>query len=185
MKPFLCLLLFISILFFPECKKTKPAIDQLPPETQTGAGTFGCLIHGKVFKPKGEPFAGSVSSASYQYLNSELSKGYFFSVNAKNSNSNGLTLVYVNTDSLSIQQGQTIVLEKFGKKGSASAGYYIGMISTSTEYLTTLSVTGELKITKFDETQRIVSGTFWFDAVNDKGEKVQVREGRFDMHYTL
>ncbi|MEJ7676398.1 MAG: hypothetical protein WKG06_00655 [Segetibacter sp.] len=30
---------------------------------------------------------------------------------------------------------------------------------------------GELKITKLDETNRIVSGTFWFDAVNKNGEK--------------
>ena len=59
------------------------------------------------------------------------------------------------------------------------------MISTSTEYLTTSSIKGELKITKFDELNRIVSGTFWFDATNSDGEKVQVREGRFDMNYTL
>ena len=42
---------------------------------------------------------------------------------------------------------------------------------------------GKLIITKLDEINQIVSGTFWFDAVNDKGEKVEVREGRFDVHY--
>lgn len=78
-----------------------------------------------------------------------------------------------------------MILEKYGKKGSASGGYYIGMIYTSTEYLTSSSVTGELKITKLDEINRIVSGAFRFDAVNKNGEKVQVREGRFDMNYTL
>ena len=26
---------------------------QLPPETQTGANTFGCLVNGKVWLPKG------------------------------------------------------------------------------------------------------------------------------------
>lgn len=29
----------------------------------------------------------------------------------------------------------------------------------------------------------IIAGTFWFDAINDKGEKVQIREGRFDWQY--
>ena len=29
----------------------------------------------------------------------------------------------------------------------------------------------------------IQSGTFWFDAVNEKGKKVEIREGRFDMHF--
>lgn len=43
---------------------------------------------------------------------------------------------------------------------------------------------GELTITHLDEERQIVSGTFWFDAVNKQGEKVQVREGRFDMRYT-
>ena len=38
--------------------------------------------------------------------------------------------------------------------------------------------------TRLDEVKQIVSGTFWFDAVNDKGEKVEVREGRFDMIFT-
>lgn len=76
MKPYLHLLLFIS--FFLGCTKNKPAVDQLPPETQRGAGTFGCLIDGKVFKPKGDIFGGPISSASYQHLNSSLSNGYFF-----------------------------------------------------------------------------------------------------------
>jgi hypothetical protein len=42
---------------------------------------------------------------------------------------------------------------------------------------------GELKITKIDVSKSIVSGTFWFDAVNSKGEKVEIREGRFDWNY--
>jgi hypothetical protein len=27
----------------------------------------------------------------------------------------------------------------------------------------------------------ILSGTFWFDAVNDIDEKVEIRDGRFDL----
>jgi hypothetical protein len=30
----------------------------------------------------------------------------------------------------------------------------------------------------------IASGTFWFTAVNDKGDTVKVTNGRFDVHYT-
>jgi hypothetical protein len=43
-----------SMLCFAQCKKdnnnTNP-VDRLPPATQTGAGTFGCLINGQVFTP--------------------------------------------------------------------------------------------------------------------------------------
>jgi len=45
------------------------------------------------------------------------------------------------------------------------------------------SMNGELHIARFDRILGIVSGTFWFDAVNMEGEKVEIREGRFDMKY--
>jgi hypothetical protein len=41
----------------------------------------------------------------------------------------------------------------------------------------------ELTITRFDPNRRIVSGRFWFDATTGSGEKVEVREGRFDIGY--
>ncbi|MBW7840687.1 MAG: hypothetical protein H3C36_13855, partial [Chitinophagaceae bacterium] len=43
---------------------------------------------------------------------------------------------------------------------------------------------GELWIKKLDPVNQIVSGTFWFDAVTANGQKVEVREGRFDVRYT-
>ena len=43
--------------------------------------------------------------------------------------------------------------------------------------------TGELKITRLDVSNSIISGTFWFDAVNANGEIVQIRSGRFDWNY--
>ena len=48
--PFLAILLIAA-----SCKKTKTeseSPDQLPPITQTGANTFGCLINGNVWLPK-------------------------------------------------------------------------------------------------------------------------------------
>ena len=57
----------------------------------------------------------------------------------------------------------------------------------SIEQLPTLNevkvIKGELKITYHNYNNAILSGTFWFDAVNSTGEIVQVREGRFDIHY--
>lgn len=35
---------------------------------------------------------------------------------------------------------------------------------------------------KFDETNNIASGAFWFNAVNLTGDTVKVTDGRFDMH---
>lgn len=56
-------------------------------------------------------------------------------------------------------------------------------VSQPISFETTNTVTGELKITKLNTQQRIISGTFWYDAINPKGDIVKIREGRFDMHY--
>lgn len=48
------LLLVIPLALLLGCKKTSPApADQLPPATQTGANTFGCLLNGQVWTPQG------------------------------------------------------------------------------------------------------------------------------------
>lgn len=97
-----------------------------------------------------------------------------------------LTGVAINTDSLQIKANSTYILEDFFKKHAASGQYFVADNNNiSTEYLTKPTITGEMKITRLDEINRIVSGTFWFDAINSSGVKVQVREGRFDMKYTL
>ena len=44
--------------------------------------------------------------------------------------------------------------------------------------------TGELKITKLDFTNNIVSGTFWFDVKDNQNVVHQIRDGRFDMKFT-
>ena len=183
MKRYFCLLLFISFsFFFAACKKNKSAINQLPPETQTGAGTFGCLVDGKVFKPKGDPFGGPILSCAYQYIDS----GYNFQLKAKQDIGNGLLSIGIFTNGLAISQGVIIKLYEPYVKGRSYGlhGKYTSEGSGSL-YHTQPSGTGELHITRFDETNRIVSGTFRFDAIDSNGEKVEVREGRFDMNYTL
>ncbi|WP_277633172.1 hypothetical protein [Avrilella dinanensis] len=51
--------------------------------------------------------------------------------------------------------------------------------------LTTSEYTGEMTITRFDLEEEIVSGTFWFDLENPwTGEAIEIREGRFDTHFS-
>ena len=58
----------------------------------------------------------------------------------------------------------------------------ISNIYSSNQFYTTNLLNGELKITKLNTQQRIISGTFWVDAILS-GEKIEIREGRFDMRY--
>ena len=43
---------------------------------------------------------------------------------------------------------------------------------------------GVLTITKFDKSNQIISGKFWFNAKSSGGETVRITEGRFDVKYT-
>ena len=46
--PMKLLQLVLSLLLLPGCQKADPApVDPLPPATQTGANTFGCLLNGQ------------------------------------------------------------------------------------------------------------------------------------------
>jgi hypothetical protein len=98
---------------------------------------------------------------------------------------NAISDVGIFTDSLKIKEGK-ISIDLVRKQGHAY-GQFIGegknlgldkiLHQTSDIYK------GELWIKKYDSVNHIVSGTFWFDAVNSLGEKVEVREGRFDMRF--
>ena len=72
------------------------------------------------------------------------------------------------------------------QNGKAYATYLIGNSYNGTNEImyTSASNTGELKITKLDFTQNIVSGTFWYDVKDNQGVIHQIRDGRFDMHFT-
>lgn len=85
---FLFCLLSLSVLLLTsaKCRKDKNnnPIDQLPPETQTGANTFGCLVNGEVFKPGGAQLNGGSLNSVYQFIMPNTSSGYTFGVSAKN-----------------------------------------------------------------------------------------------------
>jgi hypothetical protein len=152
-------------------------IDQLPPATQIGANKVGCLVNGEVFLPKGSnPFGSPIVNCHYQYVNDTWN----FSLGYSNNQQEHLRGINVASKGVELQQGQTypLVLQS---NNSCYASY--GR-STIPQYYTNNINIGELKITKLDQVNNIISGTFWFDAVNSNSEKVEIREGRFDMQYT-
>jgi hypothetical protein len=176
----LSIVLIFIILSASRCKKDPVnPIDQLPPETKTGANTFGCLIDGKVFIPKGNPLGGPIKKASYQYLNN----GFYFGISGiDKSNPEDVTDVGIRADSVILAIG-TFSLTKYGAKGYLGGVGFSKIMQLSVEYYTNEIQSGQLVIKHFDTINQIVSGTFWFDAKNTNGQIVQVREGRFDMPF--
>ena len=168
---FLLIFSFMVLL----CNQCRKHTDELPPETQTGAGTLGFTIDGKVYKMN---FPTAFSTYIYMNFPYPYSSGYFLTVGVSQTEWG----VGILTDSLQVFEGQTYFLNNNQfSKGKASASFDIsGKIYYSKPYLS-----GELMITKLDSLNQIISGTFWFDAIDTlSNTTVQIRDGRFDLHYT-
>ena len=181
MKQFI-LFFFCSLLIGSSCRKPKPVdpVKLLPPETQTGANTFGCLLNGQVFKPKGDPFAGPVIKAQYQLVNGKQG----FGISASRRNGDVREGIGVAGDSVKLFEGVFELAQV--DAGRFVAGYTYRDLNTISgiQYGTTATNRGQLTITKFDTVNQIISGRFWFDAIDTTtGKIVQIREGRFDLPY--
>ncbi len=166
------------------CKKDKDPVSQLPPETQEGKNTFGCLVNGQVFLPKGNGGLSPILTCYYQSIYPSVS-GFVFQVNANdNRTSDNLKSITINLDSFKLNSGMSILLNS-GHNGISGKGQRVsGNVLIPYRYNTSDGVTGMLDITMFDEINQIVSGTFWFNAVNSFGDSVHITQGRFDMKYT-
>ncbi len=171
------IIIFITALTLSSCDKDndKPEIEKLPPVTQTGANTFGCLLDGQAFLPGGGT---NPLDCVYQYTNG----GYYFALQGnKRDSENNLFDISVGTINLQIEENNTYQL-KDNQNGNAVGRFSISGVPRFTSSNT---YNGEVKITKLDKKNQIVSGTFWFDVLHPfTGQVVKIREGRFDMEYS-
>lgn len=177
-----CFVLIFFLLFSRmQCEKIDvPEIEKLPPVTQTGADTFGCLVNGKALTPRGYLFSGPVLVCNYQYV----TDGYYFVLGCSDQKTfpNEIHTVRIWARKLALEEKEYILSEK-GDLGNTYGTFEILSSPLENNFTTDQANQGKLIITRLDTEKQIISGTFWFDAINDKGEKVEVREGRFDMHY--
>ena len=161
-------------------KKDDPTLtplEQLPPATKTGANTAGCLVNGEAFLPKGFFPSGNLTCFYINQLNFSLS------INNKENNIIKGVSIYYSEETLEV--GTTYTLNTRYQTNAKTGEYVINESPFPNDdyYSTTNEIKGELVITRHDYDNAIISGTFWFDAINDIGEKIEVREGRFDMEY--
>jgi len=172
------LLIFSSLI---ACNKDddqtiEEAINQLPAATQTGAGTFGCLVNG-------EPFVHNEGQINcfYQYVDG----GYYFRISGNNFDYDyDIVSISLGTENKSIEQNHTYqVITR--ENGNTYGGGGIRVSPTMGETINTNeNYTGELTITKLDFENFIVSGEFWFNVKHPKtGDTVKIREGRFDSQF--
>lgn len=175
MKPNAWLLLLGVLLGLSQCKKKSPdPVDQLPPATQTGAGTFGCLVNGQVWMPQGNdgtsnytvsydtfPDGGLLEIATYRIDGPGVSDFQSLSLWTKQLNNPG---------AFSFQNTQTAIARFNDQKTNC-----FWRSSDPNTYRR-----GTLTLTRLDRQAGIISGTFEFTLAKPGCDSVRVTQGRFD-----
>ncbi len=140
-------------------------LDQLPPATQTGANTFGCLINGKPFVVSNT----SNQTAIYQGGVLQIGGGIDNSIMDKRISINISAPINLNTPyDLTLFPNNLAIFVNNGE------GCYYDYDHTTS---------GTLTITKFDQTNFIISGTFNFSTQTNECENINITNGRFDLQY--
>jgi hypothetical protein len=177
------LIVMLNLVLF-SCKKHVVApvtqLSLLPPATQTGANTFGCLAQGIALTPKNGPSVPGGLDLQCSYSSNYLS------IRAAADPGNGwLTQITIVTNTMPVSEGGSYALQDIaaGKGFGIDDQSYDNGISGMT-YETRKPSTGVLAITKLDPVKHIVSGTFHFNAVDDFADTIKITDGRFDLLYT-
>ncbi|MBS1988011.1 hypothetical protein JST56_03385 [Candidatus Dependentiae bacterium] len=170
------LLFPLLLILFLSCKKTDTIEEQLPPATHTGAGTFGCRINGKVFVPKG--YNGTGRANPHVIYDYDLQGRPFLSIEANRFKDRQI----VGSIYLLFSDISSVGNFEIPSKLSYSVGWIdiipgCGMGSLDT----TVIANGLGVITNLNVNNRIISGTFNFNAIKLGCDTVYITDGRFDI----
>lgn len=181
------LLLFTVFTVFVACNKdddptpepTIIEIDKLPAATQTGANTVGCLLNGKAFLPSGTRPGGGNPNPYCAYYHDQFVLNFSIIRNENNTSLEGTEQIMLYSVDTLLEEDSTYDIANFNE--NQYGAYVVYSLQDPNNFESTSEKVGKLHITRLDKTNNILSGTFWFDAVNEQGKKVEIREGRFDM----
>ena len=175
-----CLLL-LSTLLLTQCKlfkKDSPApVEQLPAATQEGKNSFGCLVNGQPWTPKGK--IGPTSNYRVNY-DPGYAKGTLnvIAYNVRSKDKNDQQYIGLYSDSLS--RTGTYPLSTLGRYGAGfddaltGCDYRLGVNDL------TVYTSGSLTITRLDMKVGIIAGTFEFTLAKPGCDTIRVTQGRFD-----
>ena len=144
-------------------------LDLLPPPTQEGKFTFGCLVNDTAWVPRTTVDMTSYYQGGILYIAAEF-KG--------KGREQNIQLVVRDT---ALSTNVAYDLATFPNHSAEFFWYYIDKNICTYEPENTLS--GTLTLTKFDKFNLIVSGVFEFTTAKKGCDTIQVTDGRFDMYY--
>jgi hypothetical protein len=169
---------WVLILFTGLFLTCKQSIDFLPPATQTGQNTIGCLIDGKDYVPDGggrslyvrtPPVVGGLSA---RYRGPGTAIRFFTFSSSKQS-----IEIYLDDHLL----GKHLLNTEYSK--AVLGGTHYGVCGSGNSYFyTSPKYTGWVNVSKSDTVSGIVSGTFEFTGADLNGNTVSITNGRFDLN---
>lgn len=166
----------LTILMAASCKKNKPTpkteLEKLPPITQTGANTFGCLLNGQAWIPKD-----NYGQASFKLdVDPALGNGIFVLSTVRylaNSTSTSFAI-----GSVACTNAGTYNLSNSGQVFSYSNSELLCSYDNNESKV---YKEGSFTITRYDLNNRIFSGTFDFTIYKEGcGDTLHFTNGRFD-----
>ena len=164
----------LIILTLSCCNKddNKTPIEQLPPATQIGAGTFGCLVNGVPYIDNSGFF-----NCFYQLVDGV----YYFSISP---NFQGKLFGNLGIGCRNVNFTNNKVFDlALGNEGGGAATFSVA--NELRDISTNLNYGGICQITNFNLTANIISGTFEFEIFDEVTQTLYVvTEGRFDAMFT-
>ena len=167
-----------------KCKKDdptpKPEIPaELPPETQSGVGTCGCLVNGKAYAT----LSSTKCRGDWQGLNT-------LAISADCNMGSSYGSDFFSTGMLlngRLQSGQVFRLTKFNQPIDFTMSQFV-VNATTANYICVYQgnyiKNGQVELVKFDGVARIASGRFAFTLYEPGGcDTLRITNGRFDVKF--
>lgn len=181
---FFLYLLLLNLLLFGSCHQEDDHFT-LPPITQTGENTFGCIIDGRVMIPRDGKGTFGMEDNAILFIGTETRNYNEIQVHDYASKrTSGIVLHIENLNNI----GEYIVNESSCQEGADSpitTNIFCRVYDHDEKiYKRYCSYTnsGTIRITRF-EFDQFIAGEFscYLKNVNDSSDKIEIRQGRFDL----
>lgn len=184
------LIILVPLLFAGSCKEDDISPDTLPPATQEGLNTFGCIIDGKNMLPK--DYSGSIGGfpskglvAKYQSNESYV----YFDIISRNGN-NSYSYIYIYIPNIG-NSGVFNFGRSNGNQGPLDSPPYPHALiikqnpTKKRQVYYSYENSGQITISRFDEINTIVSGTFELKVldIDNPTDTIKITSGRFDINW--
>jgi hypothetical protein len=190
------LLVTFSLLGLGGCSNSTPndPIFALPPETQTGANTFGCYINGKLLIPRdGTGTIGGSDDGARFWGGYPLETSYYeFDIRDFKSIRTASILIHLKEVHVTGISNYIIDLSN-GMRGIDGLNHnYIhcrifNESTNSYQYYRSFDNSGIVSVKRYDFNNRIVSGTFTCRLRNsiNPTDEIEIIQGRFDFKWDV